>query len=68
LFKAVVWRRASWPRLAGVAAVAALGALTPHVTRLTLAICSVAVIAAVATVDRLIHPAFASGDGANSAR
>jgi low temperature requirement protein LtrA len=57
LFKAVVWRRASWPRLGGIVAVAALGVLAPHVAKLTLAICSVAVIAGVAIVDRMTHPA-----------
>jgi low temperature requirement protein LtrA len=56
LFKAVVWRRVSWPRLAGVAALAALGLLAPHTTALTLTICAVAVIVAVAIADRVLHP------------
>jgi low temperature requirement protein LtrA len=56
LFKAVVWHRASWPRLGGIVALGLLGALTPHVTRVTLAICAVAVIVAVAVADRLTHP------------
>ena len=57
LFKAVVWRRPSWPRLAGIVALGLLGALAPHVTRLTLAVCAVEVIVAVAIADRLTHPA-----------
>jgi low temperature requirement protein LtrA len=57
LFKAVVWRRPSWPRLGGIVALAALGAIAPHVTRLTLAVCSVAVIVVVAIVDRLTYSA-----------
>jgi low temperature requirement protein LtrA len=56
LFKAVVWRMPSWPRLGGVGALAALAVLAPHVTALTLAICAVAVIVGVAIIDRLTHP------------
>jgi low temperature requirement protein LtrA len=63
LFKAVVWRRVSWPRIGGVVALAALGALVPHVAVLTTAICSVAVIIAVAGADRLTHPALLEVSG-----
>jgi low temperature requirement protein LtrA len=56
LFKAVVWRRASWPRLSGVAALAALAVLAPHVTALTLGSCVLAVVVVVAVADRLWHP------------
>ena len=56
MFKAVVWRTASWPRLGGLVILLALAALAPHVARLTLAICSVAVIVGVAIIDRLTHP------------
>jgi low temperature requirement protein LtrA len=56
LFKAVVWRRPSWPRLGGIVALGAVGMLTPHVAVLTLAICSVAVIVGVAIIDRVTHP------------
>jgi low temperature requirement protein LtrA len=57
LFKAVVWRVASWPRLGGIAALAALGLVAPHVTALTLGICAGAVLVVVAVVDRVItHP------------
>jgi low temperature requirement protein LtrA len=56
LFKAVVWRVASWPRLGGIAALAALGLVAPHVTALTLGICAGAVLVVVAVVDRVTHP------------
>lgn len=56
MFKAVVWRKASWPRLGGIVALGLIALLAPHVARLTLAICSVAVIAGVAILDRLTHP------------
>ena len=69
LFKAVVWRRPSWPRLGGIVALGVVAILTPHVARLTLAICSVAVIVGVAIIDRLTHPIVASvgGDGVQGA-
>jgi low temperature requirement protein LtrA len=56
LFKAFVWRRASWPRLLGVVALAACGLLAPHVSRLTLAMAGVVVLVAVAVADRVLHP------------
>jgi low temperature requirement protein LtrA len=69
LFKAVVWRRPSWPRLGGIIALGVVAILTPHVARLTLAICSVAVIVGVAIIDRVTHPIVASvgGDGVQGA-
>jgi low temperature requirement protein LtrA len=69
LFKAVVWRKPSWPRLGGIVVLAAIAILTPHVARLTLAICSVAVIIGVAIIDRITHPIEVSvrGDGVQSA-
>jgi low temperature requirement protein LtrA len=60
LFKAVVWRRVSWPRVAGVAALALVGALAPHTTALTLGICTLAVVVAVATADRVTRPVTAN--------
>jgi low temperature requirement protein LtrA len=60
LFKAVVWRRPSWTRLAGIVALGLLGVLALHVTRLALASCAVGVIVAVAIADRLAAP---SGGG-----
>jgi low temperature requirement protein LtrA len=59
MFKAVVWRTASWPRIGGIVALGAVAFLTPHVTRLSLAVCSAAVIVAVAVIDRVIHPVLA---------
>ncbi|HZC71870.1 MAG TPA: low temperature requirement protein A [Jatrophihabitans sp.] len=56
LFKAVVWRLPSWPRIGGVAVLAALGLLAPHVSALTLGICALAVVVSVGIADRLIHP------------
>jgi low temperature requirement protein LtrA len=56
LFKRVVWRAVSWPRVGGVAAAAALGLLAPHVAAVTLQIAAVAVIVAVAIADRALHP------------
>jgi len=56
LFKAVIWRLASWPRLVGTVSCLALLALAPHATRLVLACCALAVIVAVAVADRLTHP------------
>jgi low temperature requirement protein LtrA len=55
-FKAVVWRRMSWPRLGGVLALAALGLVAPHVTALTLGSCAAAVVIAAAIADRVTHP------------
>ncbi|HWC45010.1 MAG TPA: low temperature requirement protein A [Casimicrobiaceae bacterium] len=63
LFKAVVWRLPSWPRLGGIIALGVVAILTPHVARLTLAICSVAVIVGVAIIDRVTHPIVASVGG-----
>jgi low temperature requirement protein LtrA len=64
LFKAVVWRRTSWPRIVGAAALAALGLLVPHTAALTLSICAVAVAVAVAVADRLSHQhPLRAGDG-----
>ncbi len=56
LFKAVVWRRISWPRVVAVAVLAGLGLLAPHTAALTLAICAVAVVVSVAIADRVTHP------------
>jgi low temperature requirement protein LtrA len=56
IFKAVVWRLVSWPRVIAVAVVLVLGVLVPHTAVLTLLICSVAVVLAVAIADRLRHP------------
>lgn len=55
LFKAVVWRTVSWPRVVAVAALAGLGALATHTAALTLGICALGVVVAVAIADRLLY-------------
>jgi low temperature requirement protein LtrA len=52
-FKAVLWRRISWPRVAALAALALLGILAPHVDVLVLAACVAVVVVAVALADYL---------------
>jgi low temperature requirement protein LtrA len=55
-FKAVVWKRLSWPRIGAVVVLALLGLLAPHVSALVLSACSVAVVVAVAVADQLWPP------------
>ena len=50
-FKAVIWRRISWPRLGALAVLALLGLAAPHVSALTLSACAAVVIIAVAVAD-----------------
>jgi low temperature requirement protein LtrA len=50
-FKAVVWRRTPWSRIAAVAVLALLGLVAPHLSVLVLAGTAAAVIVAVAAVD-----------------
>jgi low temperature requirement protein LtrA len=56
LFKAVVWRVASWPRIIAVVALLALVPVGPHLTVLGLGVITLAVIVAVAITDRILHP------------
>jgi low temperature requirement protein LtrA len=56
VFKAVVWRTVSWPRVGAVVLLAALLPLAGHVSALTLSICALAIVIAVAVCDRLLHP------------
>jgi low temperature requirement protein LtrA len=58
-FKYVVWRRVSWPRLAGIVALALLALASRAISPLALAACAAGVVAAVAATDRLwfSHPA-----------
>jgi low temperature requirement protein LtrA len=56
LFKALVWRAASWPRLIAVLVLGAGGAVAPHVSGLALAVGTLAVLVAVAVADRYLHP------------
>src|ERR1019366_3904816 len=55
-FKAVVWRTASWPRIAALAVLALLGALAPHVSALVLALCTGAVVVGVCLADYVWRP------------
>jgi low temperature requirement protein LtrA len=50
-FKAVIWHRASWPRIAAICLVALLGLAAPHVSALALSACTAAVVIAVAVAD-----------------
>lgn len=63
VFKAVVWRLVSWPRVLGVVALAAVGTVAPHVSALTIGCCALAVVVCVAIADRVIHPADEPGPG-----
>lgn len=56
IFKAVVWRTVSWPRIVAVAVLLALAALAGQVSAMTLGLGTLAVIVAVAIADRLTHP------------
>ena len=60
-FKAVVWRRASWPRIVAVAVLALLGLAAPHLSALALSACAAAVVVAVAVTDFAQRPAGVSG-------
>lgn len=63
LFKAVVWRQVSWPRLVAVVVLLAIALLAPHVAVVTLSISALAVVVGVAIADRVLHPLSVSGDG-----
>jgi low temperature requirement protein LtrA len=56
-FKAAIWRRISWARLAAVAALGLFGLLTLHVPALVLAACSALAVIAVAVADHFSRPA-----------
>jgi len=56
-FKAAVWRRASWPRLAAIAALGLLGLAATHIPALALAGCGAAAVVAVAVADYVWRPA-----------
>lgn len=56
LFKAVVWRVTSWPRIVAVIVLGLLGLLAPYVSALALGICAAAVVVGVAVADRLRQP------------
>jgi low temperature requirement protein LtrA len=50
-FKAIIWRRVSWPRSTALAIIALLGLLAPHVSALALSACSAVLVVAVALAD-----------------
>ena len=56
VFKAIVWRLASWPRIVAVVVLLALVPLGPHVTGLVLGVITLAVVLGVAVADRVTHP------------
>lgn len=56
VFKALVWRAVSWPRVLALGALAAAALLAPHVSGLALAMVTLAVLVAVAVADRVLHP------------
>ena len=56
-FKAAIWRRISWPRIAAIAALGLFGLLAPHVPALVLAACSAGAVVAVAVADYIWRPA-----------
>ena len=56
VFKALVWRAVSWPRVAGVLVLALGSLVAPHVPGLALAAGVLAVLVAVAAADRHLHP------------
>jgi low temperature requirement protein LtrA len=61
LFKAVVWRVASWPRIVAVLVLLALVPVGPHVTVLALGALTLAIVVAVAISDRILHPDLGQG-------
>ncbi len=50
-FRAVLWHRVAWAKIAGIAALALLGLAAPHVTAVLLGVCTAAVVLAVAVAD-----------------
>ena len=52
VFKAVIWRRASWPRIVAVPVLLLLLVVAPHVTSIVLAIPVLMVVLAVIAADR----------------
>jgi low temperature requirement protein LtrA len=56
VFKAVVWRVISWPRVVGAAVALLLLLLAPHVSALTLAVLALVVLVLVAATSRIPFP------------
>ena len=66
-FKAIIWRRLSWPRIAALAILALLGLLAPHVSALALSVCSAVLIVALVLADSAGLGAPAGGSSGSSA-
>jgi low temperature requirement protein LtrA len=66
-FKAVVWRKPSWPRIGAVAVLALLGLAAPHIPALALGACAAAVVIAVAVIDYVQRPGEVAGTGSPGA-
>jgi low temperature requirement protein LtrA len=68
-FKATVWRRISWPRIAAIAVLGLLGLAASHVPAVVLSACAAVVVVAVVVADQVWSPPAeaASGDRAGSA-
>jgi low temperature requirement protein LtrA len=66
VFKAVVWRVASWPRIAAVVVLLALVPLAPHIPAMATGIVDVLIVIAVAIADR--HVPHAGSPGVTSPR
>jgi low temperature requirement protein LtrA len=66
-FKAIIWRRVSWPRIAALAIIALLGLLAPHVSALALSVCSAALVVVLVLADFLGVGAPADGSPGASA-
>ena len=57
IFKAVLWRTVSWPRVIAVVVLLACVPLGPHVAPLVLGGIDLAVVLGVIVADRVLHPA-----------
>jgi low temperature requirement protein LtrA len=63
-FKAIIWRRTSWPRVGALAVLGLLALAAPHVSALALGACAAAVIIAVAGLDHARNPGPPAADPA----
>jgi low temperature requirement protein LtrA len=61
-FKAALWRRVSWPRVAAVVLLGLLGLLAPHVSALALNACATVVVLAVAAADQFSRTGSGAAD------
>jgi low temperature requirement protein LtrA len=56
VFKAILWRTLSWPRIVGVVVLLACLPLGPHVAPLLLGLIDLVVVLGVIVADRMLHP------------